>query len=200
MNKLIITDFPGNPFATPRALRASALNWQLSALGAQAKAIEAIANEHMISLADMPPDGLVTRAQDIVRTATRIAAECERESMDVILPRIVTLRDSCEALQNDADRFVRIADQRAHFRLSTLLPVLFEKDAEALTGADCKEKEDQNIVPDADKLNVSASSRCYKAESEQHGTFALQIKSICNLALEMALAAAADFAPRSSES
>lgn len=137
MSSLNPTDFPGNAFATAKALRQSALKWQF--------------------------------------------------------------RSSSKQLREDATRFVRIADQRAHFRLSSLLPVLFAQDSDDPLVED-KNKEDKHLAPDADQLSVASGARCYRAESEQHGTFALQINSICDLALEMAMAAAADHAPAKPDS
>lgn len=183
-----ISDFPGNAFATPKALRESALHWQLLALGAQAKAIAAIAAEHHISLDDLGPENLLERAQDIVKTATWVGQNAEVVPVDELLRTVVALRDSGTELKSDVARFVRNADQRAHFRLSSLLPILFAgNEGDPL-------EQPAELVDNSDKLAVSAGSSCFKAESEQHGTFALQINSVCDLALEQALSALVDVA------
>jgi hypothetical protein len=194
MNSLNITDFPGNAFATAKALRQSALKWQLLALSAQAKAIEAIAQEHHISLKEIQFESLVQQTEDLVKTATTLSMEAESLTTVESLRRIVALRTGTEQLRQDAARFVVIADQRAHFRLSSLLPVLFEQSGDDPLRAD-ETKENKHLEPDADHLAAGAGARCYRAESEQHGTFALQVNSICDLAMEMVMAAAADHAP-----
>lgn len=182
-------DFPGNPFATPKALRASALKWQVHALAAQAKAITAIAEEHQISLADLAPESFVSRAEDLLRAATELTNRAPSEPLEQILREVEPIRQYCDRLEADVLSFVRLADQRAHFRLSSLLPVLF-------TGEPVDRSADHELDrSDAVALAAAAGSRCYHAESEQHGTFALQIKAICDLAMEMVLAAAAERAP-----
>jgi hypothetical protein len=197
MSTLNFTDFPGNPFATAKALRQSALKWQLLALEAQAKAIEAIAAEHHISLSDLEFETLVDRTRDLVTSANELAREAETTPTNELLPRIVALREASEDLRVDVARFVRTADQRAHFRLTSLLPVLFDitkPGEDALKPNDTEEN--AHIINDAEKLAVASGARCYRAESEQHGTFALQVNSICDLALELVMSAASDYAKK----
>jgi hypothetical protein len=189
-------EVPGNPFATPQALRASALKWQLISLAAQAKAISAIAQEHQINLSDLAPENFVARAEDLVRTGTRVSKTAESTPTSDILKDIVALRSVAEQLQEDVLAFVKVADQRAHFRLSSLLPVLFENVEPQLTEPSSEHPDSEAAEEDADKLAADAGSRCYHAESEQHGTFALQVRSICDLTLEMALSAASEFAAK----
>jgi hypothetical protein len=197
MHELNITDFPGNAFATAKALRQSALKWQMLALSAQAKAIQAIADEHHITLTDVDLPNLVAGCDDLVKSATSLCNEVGSLEPVETLRRIVALRFIADDLRDRAKNFVRIADQRAHFRLSSLLPVLFEHDSDPLSADESKEND--RLVNDSDKLAVGAGARCYRAESEQHGTFALQVNSICDLALEMVLADASDFAKKPTE-
>lgn len=56
-----------------------------------------------------------------------------------------------------------------------------------------------NAFATAKALRQSAL-KSRKNTTSQHGTFALQINSICDLALEMVMAAAADHAPAKHES
>jgi hypothetical protein len=189
-------EIPGNPFATPQALRASALKWQLMALAAQAKAIKAIAQEHQINLSDLAPETFVGRAEDLVRTGTRLSMAAETTETEKLLKEIINLRTVAEQLQEDVMAFVKVADQRAHFRLSSLLPVLFDNVEPQCSEPSPEHSETEAAAADADRLAVDAGNRCYHAESEQHGTFALQVRSICDLTLEMALSSASEFAAK----
>lgn len=195
MNDLNITDFPGNAFATAKALRRSALKWQLLALGAQAKAIQAIADEHHISLRDVDVNGITAECEDLVKSATTLCTELPSLQQVEVLRRIVALRGVAADIRRRAENFVCIADQRAHFRLSSLLPVLFDNGKNDPMSTE-ESRENDRLVNDSDKLAAAAGARCFRAESEQHGTFTLQVNSICDLALEMVLSDASDFAQK----
>jgi hypothetical protein len=202
MDKPVIV-FPEEPkFKTklsPKAYRESAIMWQLKALKAQTEAVTAIAAEHSIKLDDINPRTLCQRTDDIIATAVRICDEAPKTPAEKIFELIKVLRQTADELRADGALFAKVANFRAAFRLSGMLPSLA---AQIHTGAVLLPKTDESVESepedrdalccDHQKLAVASARRCYEAESEQHHTFSLQINAICDLAMEMVLAAAAE--------
>ena len=183
-------DFPLPQFDNPQELRQSALKWQLLALQAQLKAIQAIATEHHINLQDLNPDGLVSRVESMIKSA-RDFEQCSEPSANM-LEQVRTLRIICDQLKEDAEKFASSAGWRADFRMSSNLLIMAEPEQEKAAG-------DDPIVEDKKTLSLGANHRCLAAGHEQDSTFALQIKAICDLALEMVLVAAASRLPANKE-
>lgn len=167
-----------------QSLRKSALGWQLIAVEAQAEALLQIADEHRLQMTDIDPRRLYSRAKDVVDTAHGIEKSAAFQPMDSTLAEIRSLRDVTDKLMEDADAFVERADWRAQFRMSGSLHLLEDLPKSST------DSEAEPLVLDPHRLIANAGKRCLQAEVQQDGTFAMQIKSVCNLALELVFIAA----------
>lgn len=185
--------FEQTEFEQPQDLRRAAMKWQLLALVAQAQAVETIAKEHNIVFDHCSPQMLAQRADDLVKTANDIAVAAKSNDVQVTLASIKALRANSDHLKRDTDAFVKTADLQATFRLSSTLALLFDAGERPTSGGTDPE---ERLIQDPQKLLCHAGKRCLSAETEQHGTFALQIKAICDLAMETVLVAAAESAPK----
>jgi hypothetical protein len=204
--KFIIDALPTPPKGpSPQAYRESAVMWQLRALHAQTEAVVAIAAEHGINIADIDPHSIAGRAEDLVAQASHICRQTTTSKPDEIANAIKNLRSNADALRADTSLFVKVADFRAAFRFSGMLPALAEqistgvqliKGASDNSGQPAENTDQDSVGGTATKLAVASARRCYKAESEQHSTFSLQINAICDLCMEMVLAAASEVAPK----
>jgi hypothetical protein len=171
-------------------LRKSALDWQLIACEAQSEALLQIAAEHRLQISDIDPRSLCSRAKDVVDSAHEIERQAPVRPLESTLAAIRSLRDVTVKLMDDADSFVERADWRAQFRMSSSLHLL----TDLANPAQLPEAEP--LVRDSHCLVANASQRCLQAECQQDGTFAMQIKSICNLALELVFIAASNASPK----
>jgi hypothetical protein len=171
-------------------LRKSALEWQLVALEAQSEALLQIAEEHRLQINDIDPRSLCSRAKDVVESAQDIERQAPSRPLETTLAAIRALREVTDELMKDADAFVQRADWRAQFRMTGSMHLLVDV-VSPPSGTDA-----EPLIRDSHRLIANAGKRCLQAEVQQDGTFAMQIKSVCNLALELVFIAASNHSPK----
>lgn len=171
-------------FNKGQSLRNTAMHAQLLALEGQVKAIKAIDLEHSLGIeSSREAEQLYNHSRDLVKSAESIAAGIRRASKDSTLNALHALRDTAKRLSERAAALDKGGLDRARARLDQCLAEHASVHAEDVQG----------IVPTGcEGLAVKAGVSCYRAESEQFDTFALQVKALCDLVQEYAYTAAKD--------
>jgi len=177
----------------PQQLRNSALSWQLKAIDAQARALQMLSEEHSFSVHNLAPDVLQNRVHDLAQTAVSVAAGAHDVPLETTLAHIASFKKACAELRADADKFAELAAIRAHMRLDNTITKLIASSPEVPTTVPDPE------MPSAETMRLlsKANQSCFNAETEQYNTFTLQIKAVCDLALEMLFVSAAYAGTRS---
>jgi hypothetical protein len=165
-------------FPNGQSLRSSALHYQLLALDGQLQVLQALDLEHSLGVQSSTEAALLLQhARDLVKSVETIAHRAKSASKESTMQSLLALRDATKRLGDRAQALDRNGLDRAKLRLDQCLSEHPQVPGPSVEG----------IVPaDAEKLTVKAGISCYRAEVNQFDTFALQIKALCDLALEFA--------------
>lgn len=157
-------------------IRKSVLRSQLLALESQAQAIYYLGTEHRegIDLGRNPEIYLVVQdVKDIAQTAKATVDEAKNLSGEEILSRLQGLQTVAQSVVERAEEAYRHMAADADRRLEEHLKV-------------------PEAPEDRHHLKARAYMSCHSAETDQHLTFKIQVRAICDLALELAFTAAAE--------
>lgn len=166
--------------------RKSAMEWELAALEAQSQALIELSEEHRVSLQGIDPHDFCARARDVVNSAKSIEESAGRSPVSRTLENIAALRKVTDALKDDAHRFVELSGMRVMFAMSGSIDMMTEP------AQDNPNKTHDQAVPDRHSLAVGANKQCLAASGGQDRTFAMQVHSLCDLALETVMQAVAE--------
>jgi predicted ATP-dependent protease len=168
-------------------IRKTVLRSQLMALESQSRAIYLLGTEHHngIDLGVNPQILLIVgNVKDIADTARLLVDEVKKMNAEDVLTRL-------KALQDKANEVVLRCNETYSEMLGDAKHRLDVNVHDNLRPCECQGE--VPAVPDCTRLlRARAGMSCYNAELEQHETFKIQVKSICDLALELAFNAAAE--------
>lgn len=164
-------------------IRKSVLRSQLMALEMQSRAIYQLGTEHHngVDLGVNPQILLIVgNVKDIADSARQLVDEAGKLPASDILKRLQSLQDRANEVVLRCNETYSEMQRDAKHRL----------DMNVHDNVECECGENQ---PDCLRtLRARAGMSCYNAELNQHETFKVQVKSICDLALELAFNAAAE--------
>lgn len=168
-------------------IRKSVLHSQLLALESQAQAIYYLTTEHRdgIDLGNNPQIYLIVQqVKDVAATAKIIVKEAKTAKAEEMLGKLQALQTLANTVVQRTEAVCLHAQVDADKRLERSL-------AENLG-----EGESRSPLPelptDVKHLQARADIACYGAENNQHQTFKIQVRAICDLALELCFTAAAE--------
>ncbi len=168
-------------------IRKSVLRSQLLALESQAQAIYYLGTEHRqgIDLGRNPEIYLVVQdVKDIAQTARATVDEAKNLSGEEILARLQGLQTIAHSVVARAEEAYQHMATDADRRLDEHLSDNLDKGEKA--------SELPEVPEDKRHLRARAYMACHCAETDQHLTFKIQVRAICDLALELAFTAAAE--------
>jgi hypothetical protein len=169
-------------FVNPQSVRRSALHFQLLALEGQTRVIKALDIEHAFGIESTSGAELVLgHARDFVKSAEIVAERAGSAPRETTVASLKALRETARRISERASALDKSGLERAKMRLDQCLCEHAQIDPSSLDG----------VVPGtAAQMAVKAGVSCYRAEAEQLDTFALQVRALCDLALEYAYNAA----------
>jgi len=168
-------------------IRKSVLRSQLLALEAQAQAIYYLGTEHRegIDLGRNPEIYLTVQSvKDLAASARKTTEDAKDLTPADVLDRLKALQALAHSAIDRSEEVYRHIQQDADARLDANLADNLDKDENPT--------EMPEVPADTPHLKARAGLACHSAEMEQHQTFKLQIKAICDLALELAFTAAVE--------
>lgn len=168
-------------------IRKNVLHSQMLALEAQAQAIYYLGTEHRegIDLGRNPEIYLIVQdTKDIAKTAKATVDEAKSLEADVVLSRLKALQDLANSVVNRAEEAYRHIQVDSDARLQQSLDKNLDKDENPT--------EMPEVPADTKHLAARASIACHSAELDQHQGFKIQVRAICDLALELSFTAAAE--------
>lgn len=168
-------------------IRKSVLRSQLLALESQAQAIYYLGTEHRLGL-DLgrnPEIYLVVQdVKDVAASARTIVDEARTVKAEEMTQRLTALQTLAHDVVKRTEEACRHAEVEADQRLEDNLADNLDKDENP--------SELPEVPTDVKHLKARAGIACHCAETDQHLTFKLQVRAICDLALELAFNAAAE--------
>lgn len=167
-------------------IRKTVLHSQLLALESQSRAIYLLGTEHHdgIDLGVNPQILLIVgHVRDIADTARHLVDHVKSIPADQVLSQL-------KALQDKANEVVLRCNETYSEMLTDARHRLDQNVHDNLRPCECQDGQPE---PNCTRLlRARAGMSCYNAELAQHETFKVQVKSICDLALELAFNAAAE--------
>lgn len=168
-------------------IRKSVLRSQILALESQAQAIYYLGTEHRegLDLGRNPEIYLVVQdVKDMADTARKTVDEIKSLDAETILARLQGLQTLAHSVVQRAEEAYRHMEVDADKRLNEHLSDNLD--------ADENPTELPEVPEDKRHLQARASMACHSAETDQHLTFKIQVRAICDLSLELAFTAAAE--------
>ncbi|MBS1994640.1 MAG: hypothetical protein JSS83_29210 [Cyanobacteria bacterium SZAS LIN-3] len=168
-------------------IRKSVLRSQLLALESQAQAIYYLTTEHQdgVDLGRNPLIYLIVQqVKDVAATAKVIVEEAKTIEHDAMIGRLQALQTLATATVQRAEDVVRQGHLDADRRL--------EKSVTENLNPGESTTELPQLPADAKHLQAGADIACHRVEIDQHDTFKLQVRAICDLALELTFTAAVE--------
>jgi hypothetical protein len=168
-------------------IRKSVLRSQLLALEAQAQAIYYLTTEHQdgIDLGNNPLIYMVVQqVKDLAATAKVIVDEAKTIEPEAMAGRLQGLQTLAAATVLRAEEIVRSNRIDADKRLQKSV----EENLQPGEGTSALPE----LPTDQKHLQAGADIACHRAQIDQHDTFKLQVRAICDLALELTFTAAAE--------
>jgi len=168
-------------------IRKSVMHSQLLALQAQAQAIYYLNTEHQNGIdLGRSPLVLITvqHVKDVADSAKSLAQEAKSISGELMFGRLKALQDLAQSCVERAEEVCRHGTVDASRRLDQSL-------VDNLDGGESVSQVPE-VPHDAKHLQLRADIACHGAETHQFETFKLQVRAICDLALELSFSAAAE--------
>ena len=168
-------------------IRKTVLRSQLLTLDAQAQAIYYLGTEHFdgIDLGHNPEIYLTVQAvKDVAANARTIVDEAKTLSAADLLTKLQALQTLANSVVARTEEACAHAQSSADKRLAETLDHNLSKGENA---------SEVPLVPDNTKhLKARAGIACHSAELDQHQTFMVQARAICDVSLELSFTAATE--------
>ncbi|MBI5175954.1 MAG: hypothetical protein SFV17_11715 [Candidatus Obscuribacter sp.] len=168
-------------------IRKSVLRSQMLALESQAQAIYYLGTEHRagIDLGRNPEIYLIVQdVKDIADTARKTTEDAKSLTPEEVLSRLQGLQSLAHSVVARAEEAYRHIQVDSDARLEENLAENLDKGENPT--------EMPEVPADTRHLKARAGMACHSAEIDQHLTFKLQVRAICDLALELSFTAAAE--------
>ncbi|MBX9571862.1 MAG: hypothetical protein K2X77_23415 [Candidatus Obscuribacterales bacterium] len=179
-------------------LRLQALNAMLSALTAQAAAIQSMDREHSLGIENSySVKSLLDQANTFAQAAFDAVTRSESASFIDTRNNVRLLAVAARRLKEEADKFTSRTQPKAATRYQELLLQLGEKENSDSQAAAGEASTPIEVAASGRKISAQAGYACLRAEIDEFTAFSMQIHAMCNLALEYALNAAAKSAKTS---
>lgn len=161
--------------AKTQSCRLLALDAEVLALTAQARALKQIGIEHNHGVdigSNSPTEYVASSAADVVASLKKTLHEMKSLSADERNERVTAFKGNVDRLEDLADDLIFRRDRKADAHLAESLD---EEHGEAKTGDEGNE---------AKEFKVEAHLHCCASEKEEVRSFVSQVRALCELVLE----------------